>query len=126
MTDNAPKKILVVDDDPLIVRMYERKLTKEGFGVTLAANGEEGLKALEKDMPDCILLDVLMPKMNGWEMLKKVKENPKTAAIPVIILTSLGDRPDDIQKFTDLGVKEYLIKSQTELKALVENIRKYI
>lgn len=92
----------------------------------LAPNGEEGLKAVEKNPPDLILLDVLMPKMNGWEVLKKLKENPKTKDIPIITLTSLGDRPDDIKKFKDLGVKEYLIKSDVELKKLVEMIRKYI
>ena len=121
-----PKKILVVDDDPLIVRMYERKLIKEGFAVHLAANGEEGIKALEKEIPDLILLDVLMPKMNGWEALKKIKENPKTKNIPVITLTSLGDRKEDIQRFKDLGVKEYLIKSDVDLKTLVETIRKHL
>lgn len=124
-SNTLQKKILLVDDDPLIVRMYERKLTKEGFAVRLAANGEEGLKALEKEVPNIIILDVLMPKMNGWEALKKIKENPKTKDIPVIALTSLSDRNGDIQKFKDLGVKEYLIKSQTDLKMLVEAIRKY-
>lgn len=123
--DAVVKKILIVDDDPLIVRMYERKLVKEGFAVTLAPNGEEGLKALEKEIPDLIMLDVLMPKLNGWETLKKIKENPKTAQIPVIVLTSLGDRKEDIQKFKDVGIKEYLVKSGVELKELVEIIRKH-
>ncbi|MDP3963170.1 MAG: response regulator [bacterium] len=120
------KKILLIDDDPLIVRMYERKLTQEGFAVSLAANGDEGLHLLEKEAPDLILLDVLMPKMNGWEALKKIKENPKTKDIPVITLTSLGDRPEDIQRFKDYGVKEYLVKSQVELKELVEIIKKHL
>lgn len=120
------KKILLIDDDPLIVRMYERKLTQEGLAVRLAANGDEGLHALESETPDLIILDVLMPKMNGWETLKKIKENPKTKDIPVITLTSLGDRPEDIKRFKDYGVKEYLVKSQIELKGLVDIIRKYI
>ena len=120
------KKILLIDDDPLIVRMYERKLTQEGFAVSLAANGDEGLHALEKETPDLILLDVLMPKLNGWETLKKIKENPKTKDVPVIMLTSLGDRAEDIKKFMDFGVKEYLVKSQVELKELVRTIQKYI
>ena len=115
-----------MDDDPLIVRMYERKLVKEGFEVLLAPNGEEGIKAIEKNRPDLVLLDVLMPKMNGWEVLKKLKSSTETADIPVITLTSLGDRPDDIQKFKELGVKEYFIKSQIELKDLIAAIRKYI
>src|SRR5258708_707678 len=110
-TSHSPKKIMLVDDDPLITRMYERKLSKEGFAISIATNGEEALKALEKETPNLILLEVLMPKMNGWETLKKLKENPKTKDIPVISLTSLGDRPEDIQKFKDLGVKEYLVKS---------------
>ncbi|MDO8557651.1 MAG: response regulator [bacterium] len=127
MASSSPqKKILIVDDDPLIVRMYERKLTKEGFAITLAANGEEGLKALEKETPDLVLLDVLMPKMNGWEALKKIKENPKTKNIPIITLTSLGDKPADIQKFKDAGVKEYLVKSEVDLKTLVATIWKHL
>jgi len=120
------KKVLIVDDDSLIVRMYERKLSKEGFTVLLAADGEAGLKVLETETPDIILLDVLMPKLNGWETLKKIKENPKTKDIPVITLTSLGDRPEDIQKFKDLGIKEYLVKSDVDLKDLVEIIKKNI
>lgn len=125
-TETQKKRILLVDDDPLIVRMYERKLVKEGFEVLLAPNGEEGIKAIEKNRPDLVLLDVLMPKMNGWEVLKKLKSSTETADIPVITLTSLGDRPDDIQKFKELGVKEYFIKSQIELKDLIAAIRKYI
>ena len=115
-----------MDDDPLIVRMYERKLTQEGFAVMLAPNGDEALHLLETKRPDLILLDVLMPKMNGWEVLKRLKANDATKDIPVITLTSLGDRPEDIEKFKDLGVKEYLVKSQIELKDLVAAIRKHL
>lgn len=120
------KTILIVDDDPLIARMYERKLIQEGFHVVLARDGEEGLKAAEDAAPDLILLDVLMPKLNGWEVLKALKKNEKTEKIPVIVLTSLGDRLGDIEKFKEAGAKEYLVKSDVDLREFVETVRTHI
>lgn len=125
-TQTNAKKILLIDDDPLIVRMYERKLVQEGFEMLLASNGEEGLRVLENETPNLILLDVLMPKVDGWVTLKKIKENPRTQDIPVIVLTTVDDRDENVQKFKEYGVKEYLVKSKTDLKALVESVRRHM
>jgi DNA-binding response OmpR family regulator len=119
-------KILLVEDDPMVVRMYQRKLTMDGFDLSLAFNGEEGLVALAKSRPDIILLDIMMPKMNGLEMLQKVKSDNLWKDIPVVILTNLGDRPEDIKKCKDLGAADYWVKASLSLKDLVERVKKII
>jgi two-component system alkaline phosphatase synthesis response regulator PhoP len=119
-------KILLVEDDPMVVRMYQRKLTKDGFRVTLAFNGEEGLAALMKERPDIILLDIMMPKMNGIEMLKRIKADPVLKNIPVVILTNLGDRPEDVQKCKELGAEDYWVKASVSLKEAVDRTNKIL
>jgi DNA-binding response OmpR family regulator len=121
MSDKA--KILLVEDDPMVVKMYQRKLTLEGFDLTLAYNGEEGLEALAKGRPDIILLDVMMPKMNGFEMLKIIKADPGLKDIPVVILTNLGDRSEDVEKSKDFGADDYWVKANMPLNELTSKIR---
>jgi len=120
------KTILLVDDDPLVSRSYERRLTAAGAQVILAANGAEGLAQLQIEKPDIILLDLMMPKMDGYEMLKKVKEDLETKDIPVIILTNLNDRSEDVEKLKELGVVKYIVKSDTSLKEIVERVALYL
>jgi len=119
-------KILLVEDDPMVVRMYQRKLELEGFKVSLAFNGEEGLAALKKEKPDFILLDIMMPKMNGIEMLKMMKKDRETKDIPVVMLTNLGDKPEDVQKCKELGAEDYWVKANVSLKEVVEKIKKIL
>jgi len=118
------KKVLVVDDDPLIIRMYERKLRNDGYDVRIAHSGEEVLTALHRDLPDIILLDIMMPVMNGVETLHVIKEDERTKHIPVIMLTNLGDRPEDMNKARELGALDYLVKAETDLKFLTDRIDK--
>jgi len=120
------KTILLVDDDPLLSRSYEKQITKAGAHVVSASNGLDGLVNLKKEKVDLILLDLMMPKMNGYEMLKLIKEDPKTKDIPVIILTNLNDHPEDIEKVKKLGIEEYLVKSDLSLGKLVEIISHHI
>lgn len=120
------KIVLLVDDDALIVRMYQNKLDQDGYKVKTAFNGEEALIQIMKEKPDLILLDVMMPKMNGVETLKALKKESNTRLIPVIILTNLGDNPEDIENAKSLGALDYLIKSQTSLKQLSEIVKKAI
>jgi DNA-binding response OmpR family regulator len=115
--------ILIVDDDPLISRMYENKLRRDGYEVQTATNGEEALTQVRKHSPSLILLDVMMPKLNGVETLKILKEDEKTAKIPVIILTNLGDKPEDIEKAKAMGASDYLVKSRISLKELSERVK---
>lgn len=120
------KHILIVDDDPLISRMYEHRLQLDGFEVEIATNGEEALTHVRKSPPDLIFLDVMMPKLNGVETLKLLKEDKKTEKIPVIILTNLGDKPEDVSNAKKLGALDYLVKSQISLKDLSERAKQAI
>ncbi|MDX1607818.1 MAG: response regulator [Candidatus Spechtbacterales bacterium] len=120
------KTILLVEDDPLIIRMYQNKLSADGYNVETAFNGEEGLTKIRKQKPDLILLDVMMPRMNGIEVLKNLKENDDTKDIPVIFLTNLGDNEEDIEKAKDMGATDYLVKSEISLSDLSEKVKEFI
>lgn len=107
-------RILIIEDDEILVEMYEAKFKMEGFEVEKALNGKEGLEILKKDKPDLILLDILMPEMNGFEFLKNIKKEPSYHSVPVILLTNLGDPEIDMDREMAyaLGVRDYLIKSR--------------
>lgn len=120
------KKILLVDDDPLIIRMYQYKLNRDGYEIFLAFNGEEAIIQAKKSLPDLILLDLMMPKMNGVEALKFFKKEIDTKNIPVIILTNLGDDDQYIKMTKDLGANDYLVKAETSLKDLSKKVESMI
>jgi DNA-binding response OmpR family regulator len=117
------KNILLVEDDPMIVRLYERKLTLEGFGLTVARNGEEGLTAIKKQRPDIVLLDIMMPKLSGLDVLKIVKTDLQYKDLPVVILTNLGDRDEDVEKCKQLGAEDYWVKANINLDVMIGMIR---
>jgi len=104
-------KILLVEDD--------------AFTVALASDGEKGLKTALVELPDIILLDIILPKMSGFDVLKNLKADIKTKPIPVILLTNLGQR-DDVQKGLDLGAVDYLIKAHFMPSEVVEKIKKLV
>ncbi len=123
---STKNKVLLVEDDPMVVKMYKRKLTMDGFELFLAFNGEEGLVALSKNRPDIILLDIMMPKMNGFEMLKRVKKDELWKDIPVVILTNLGDNQEDMDRSKELGANDYWVKANLSLGELTEKVRKIL
>ncbi len=102
-------RILVVDDEPAIVTVLARRLESWGCQVLTASSGEEGLAMAEAEYPDLILLDILMPKMKGWEACARLRKNPKTRTIPVVFLTALG-MPNHIWGGLTIGAEDYLIK----------------
>jgi len=104
-------KILLVEDEKSIRDLYEIKLTKSGFDVVTAEDGGKGWELAKKELPDIILLDVMMPVMNGFEVLKKLRENKETADIPVIILSNYGEVDQMTQGFL-VGATDYLIKAE--------------
>ncbi len=104
----------------------QNKLTKDGYIVNTATNGEEALIQIMKQKPNLILLDVMMPKMNGVETLKRLKAEEKTEMIPVIILTNLGDNPEDVNAAKKLRALDYLVKANITLKHLSERVKKAI
>jgi len=117
--------ILLVEDDSFLAGMYVAKLDLEGFEVHLAADGEKGLKMAKEERPDIILLDIILPKMSGFDVLKSLKDDAKTKDIPVILLTNLGQR-GDVKKGLDLGAIDYLIKAHFMPSEVVEKIKKLV
>jgi DNA-binding response OmpR family regulator len=103
-------KILIIEDDEFLLRMYSSKLEMEGYEIITATDGERGLKSVIKEKPDLILLDLLLPKKDGFQVLKEVRENQATKEIPVIVLTNLSQKKD-IDRCYSLGISDYLIKA---------------
>lgn len=112
-------KILLVEDDPLIYRMYQKLFTLEGFETETAENGEEGLEKLLTFKPDVILLDIMMPKMNGLEMLTKLKAEDSTKDIPIAVLTNVSDLGVANEIFAK-GADISIVKSETEPETVIE------
>ena len=117
------RKIVLAEDEPQIARLIEFKLKKEGYDVTWRENGEEALKAIKADKPDLILLDIMMPVMDGYEVLRRLKEDENLTDIPVIMLTARAQEKD-VVKGIDLGAEDYITKPfhPAELLARVKRI----
>ncbi len=120
------KTILIAEDDELLARMYERGLTLAGGKVILAGDGEQALAKLAETKFDLLLLDLMMPKLNGYEVLRWVRSNPATKDLPVIILTNLDGHPEYIERSTGASVEEYLVKSNTSVDQVMERISFYL
>ncbi len=103
------KKILIADDDKAMRALLRVVLQKKGYEVTLASDGKEALRLLQKDIPDLVVLDVMMPKLNGWEVAKKIREDKKMSGLPIIMLTAKDEMIDKLMGF-ESGVNEYIVK----------------
>lgn len=119
------KKILVVEDDKFLRKVYESKLPKEGFTVVSAADGEAGLEAIKKEKPDLVLLDLIMPKKTGFEVLEALQSDPKAKPPVILVLSNLGQE-EDIERSKALGATDFLVKSNLSIKEVVERIRGYL
>jgi len=117
------KKILFIEDESVLQKTFEKALRAEGYDIISALDGETGLKLAQTQKPDLILLDLILPRLNGFEVLKKLKEDPQTKEIPVIILTNL-ERMSDIDKALELGATTYLVKVNYSLEEVVKKIKK--
>jgi len=115
-------KILVVEDEISLQKAMMDVLTLNGYEAIGAGNGEEGLQRAKSDNPDLILLDIILPKMNGFDVLKELKANDATKAIPVIVLTNL-EGSGDIEQALSLGATTYLVKTNYELDDIVKRVR---
>lgn len=120
-----PIKVLLVEDDSFISKMYVTKFTLQKFNVLAAADGEEGLRLAEQELPDIILLDIMLPKMDGWQVLEHLKINQKTKNIPVLMLTNLGAQ-EDIERGLELGATDYMIKAHFVPSEVIEKINRLV
>lgn len=124
-TPSNQKKILLVEDDDALASVYATRFDAEGFSVKRVPNGEEALAATLEFRPDIILLDVMMPKVSGFDVLDILRNTPDTANIRVIMLTALS-QDSDRQRAKDLGVDDYLVKSQVVIADVVDKVRQHL
>lgn len=126
MADNKNnKKILLVEDDDRLASVYETRLQAEGFTTKRVANGEDALAMALQVKPDLILLDVMMPKVSGFDVLDILRNTPETSSIKIIMLTALSQESDR-QRAVSLGVDDYLIKSQVVIADVVDRVKKQL
>ncbi|MDO8260735.1 MAG: response regulator [Candidatus Magasanikbacteria bacterium] len=118
-------KILLIEDDPFLLSMYSTKFEIEGYCVACAEDGAKGLKMASIENPHIILLDIMMPKMNGFEVLEGLKKQDKTKTIPVILLTNLNQK-NEIERGLELGANDYLIKAHFMPSEVVEKIKEVL
>jgi len=117
-------KILLVEDDKFLRTVLERKLMNEGFEVVLAVDGDEALEKIITDKPDIILLDIILPKKNGFLVLENIKKDPELKKVPVLIISNLGQE-EDVKKGLSLGAVEYFVKARVFLDDVVKKIKEY-
>jgi len=119
------KKILIVEDDEFLLSMYSTKFEIEGYEVIMASDGEMGYDKAQKEKPGIILLDIMLPNMDGFDVLKKLKANRETNAIPVILLTNLSQK-QDVEQGLSLGADDYLVKAHFMPSEVVDKINRLL
>lgn len=120
------KHLVLVEDDEFLVSMYRTKLEQSGYQVSVAMDGSAGLKMIRKEMPDLVLLDILLPEKDGFEVLEELRSDKKTTKLPIILLTNLGQK-EDVERGLKLGADGYLIKAHftpSEVIAKIEEALK--
>ncbi len=115
------KKITVVEDDKFLRELITQKLSKEGYDISEAVDGEKGIETIKDEKPDLILLDLILPGIDGFEVLARIKSDPGISEIPVIILSNLGQK-DDIERGLKMGAKDYLIKAHFTPEEIIKKI----
>ena len=119
------KKILIIEDEEIIIDLLQKKLTKEGYEISVTRNGEEGLKVMKELKPDLILLDIIMPKMGGFEVMEEMNKDKELKKIPVIIISNSG-QPVELDRAQKLGAKDWLVKTEFDPKEVIEKVKKQV
>jgi len=119
------KKILIIEDDKFLAKMLSKMLESHGYDIAMASNGREGLLKVSTESPKLVLLDIILPDIDGFDLLETIKTDEKTKKTPVIILSNLGQQ-EDIKQGKNLGAQDYLVKSEIKLDQVVDKVRKYL
>jgi len=117
------KTILFIEDESALQRTFGERLSQDGYRMIRALDGETGLRLAKSEKPDLVLLDLILPKMHGLDVLKKIKENEETKDIPVIVLTNL-EGVENVEKAIEAGATTYLVKAQYSLEEVIDKIKK--
>ena len=116
------KTILIIEDDKFLRELIVQKLIKEGYKISEAVDGEDGIKKIKEEKPDLVLLDLILPGIDGFEILSRMKEDPSLAQIIVIILSNLGQK-DDVERGLKLGAVDYLIKAHFTPGEIIDKVK---
>ena len=116
------KHILLVEDDPFLIDIYTTKMKESGFVVEVASDGESALQKIKEKTPCLVILDIVLPQLDGWEILRQIKSDPKLKKIKIIILSNLGQK-EEVEKGVELGATKYLIKAHYTPSQVVEEIK---
>ncbi len=119
------KRILLVEDEPLLGNLLKQRLEKEGFEIVLARDGEEALAKLRESKPDLILLDIILPKISGFELLETLQADPQFERAPVIVISNLGQE-SDVARGQSLGAIQYFVKAKVSIEELVEHVKTFL
>jgi len=119
------KKILIIEDEEILLDLIQRRLLQEGYQVIVAKDGEEGLRKLKEEKPDLILLDIIMPKMGGFEVMEEMNKDKDLKKIPIIIISNSG-QPVELSRAKELGIKDWLIKTDFSPSDVVEKVKKQL
>lgn len=122
---NQGKTVLIVEDEALLGNLLEKKLKKEGFEILRASDGAEAIEIIEDQDPDLTLLDIILPKISGFEFMKKVQESPRVDEIPIVIVSNLGQK-SDIEKGKNLGAVGYFVKAKMSIDDLINQVRDFL
>ncbi len=121
--DNPPKRILVAEDDRFLRKAAEVTLKRHGFAVMTASDGEDAVRMARAETPDLVLLDLIMPRLQGFEVLRTLKQDPSTVGIPVIVLSNLG-QASDVRRAMEGGAAGYFVKADLSLQELAKRVEK--
>ena len=122
MLQGETKKILLIEDEELIITLLQRKLEKEGYKVFVARDGVEGMEKVRKETPDIVLLDIVMPRMGGLEVLEELRRDKKLRSIPVIVISNSG-QPVELDRAKKLGARDWLIKTEFDPKEVISKVK---
>ena len=120
-----PKTILIIEDDKFLREMIAKRLREEGYDVSMAVDGEEGIKKIQGEKPDLILLDLILPGIDGFEVLERMRKDSELAKIPVVILSNLGQK-EEVERGLNLGAVDYLIKAHFTPREIIDKIKKVL
>jgi len=115
------KKILIIEDEEIMINLLQRKLTAEGYEALVARDGQEGILAMQEVKPDIILLDIIMPKMGGFEVMEEMNKNKELKKIPVIVISNSG-QPVELDRAQKLGAKDWLIKTEFDPQEVIDKV----
>jgi len=123
--EKTNKKILMIEDERIIVDLLKRKLEKEGYQVSVGRDGVEGLEKMRKDKPELILLDIVMPRMGGLEVMEKMRDDDELKDIPIVVISNSG-QPIELDRAKKLGAKDWLVKTEFDPQEVIRKVKKQI